>query len=517
MPIGTYVGSSVQAGGANLHRACLSCDQSKQKCDGRLPCSNCQKSTTHDCQYPDSPTKGGESGTSEQPTKTGDKPATTGIIEALPEAILLCPQVMLRLSKNVFMNRSPTIPSPWPHWSAYTSDIAEEPSIYRTAFGDLHNLVVSLTRRLTQTAIIQAKIRLQMGRRRISKSATRLVRKNDVLAAIDLLGMPRNGKNRWSGVARRCALRVYDDHRYPDRESPFKREIPWDELERTMTVPSHTADHLEIGEPRPKAARSKTPLPLQDLTLSDSDDSMQDETAPRDVAGRHVSPSLAEDSDMLAPELISLEQFDRQASRQEEEKLWSMLGLEPLEHDGESDDDEHGLSEDEAIITLPNGWRRWTDYRPEWEEFATPPGPANFVANQKSLTVPPVLNEHMTEPVDSGSYNTGAPRQRKKPRQREPEVPELQTLSSRAYADRQAQALAQVESTGAISSGDEDISNQDSHDERMNQSMHSVDTDGRPSLLVKAGDENIDSRRKTRLAAHTDDELSEMDWNSFID
>lgn len=103
--------------------------------------------------------------------------ARPAILQAIPEASLLHAENMLALSKNLFMNRSPDIPSPWPHWSTYASEQVPEPSILRTAFNDLHTLAVSVTKRLMQTAVMQATSRLRSQRRRTKKGSCRSSRK----------------------------------------------------------------------------------------------------------------------------------------------------------------------------------------------------------------------------------------------------------------------------------------------------------------------------------------------------
>src|SRR5207248_3573267 len=82
------------------------------------------------------------------------------ILHHVPEAKLLKPVMLLQLSKHFFMNPSPTVPYPWPHWTELTSDFATEPSMYRTALKDFYAITVSLTKRLVQTAVIQATSRI---------------------------------------------------------------------------------------------------------------------------------------------------------------------------------------------------------------------------------------------------------------------------------------------------------------------------------------------------------------------
>ena len=167
------------------------------------------------------------------------------ILHAIPEADILHAENMLLLSKDLFMNRSPDIPSPWPHWSAYASEQVPEPSVMRTCFNDFHALAVSVTKRLMQTAIIQATSRLRSQRRRSKKSVMPFVRTRDVLSAIDVLGMKRNGRSRWTGVARRCNVRVIDEQR-TTRFKVKQREISWDQAEQILGLYDAVTMHSDV-------------------------------------------------------------------------------------------------------------------------------------------------------------------------------------------------------------------------------------------------------------------------------
>jgi RNA polymerase I-specific transcription initiation factor RRN5 len=425
-------------------RACISCKKLKERCDRGTPCSNCVRHKTLICVYPENSLNSEQLERPEnslkpehcgRPEQLGKGTETNSILEAIPEAQLLHPQLMLSLSKTLFMNRSPTIPSPWPHWSEYTSEFAEEPSIYRSAFNDFHTLVVSVTKRLMQTAITQATSRLRSQRPRVKKGGgLPLVKRRDVLAAIDIVGMKRNGKERWRGVARRCSLRVYDGYWSRYQNNKTRREVPWDEVEKIMTVIEPSVEALTTDAETPdtdtpnfksRAVRSGTPLPMERLALSDSedddsaddsDDSMSDDaerlsrhTVPptRDAMGRYISvaPTIADRGQSNGT--LTLEQFDTEASRQEEHTLWQMLGLEPPTKDedveSDEDNDESDFKNDEKIVTQPDGWRSWVGYHAEWEEFSIPMSPMEFTANQKPLAAPPVLSTQALDHAGSSS------------------------------------------------------------------------------------------------------------------
>jgi RNA polymerase I-specific transcription initiation factor RRN5 len=306
------------------------------------------------------------------------------ILDDIPEAQLLKPQVMLTLAKDIFMNRSPDIPSPWPHWSMYASEMADEPALYRTALNDFHRLAVSITKRLVHTAMFQASSRLRAQRTRTNKGISPIVKVRDVDTAINVLGLERNGNERWKGVARRCNLRVSGGKLAATGR--LRKEMSWREVERELTEPStdtHATDSETTVEPeefRSRAMRSGTPLPMQDLTISDSDDNIDESDGdgdddnlkeeegfafqPREPSGRYTSVRPTSSHDTPQPQMCTLEEFDQQARRQEERALWDMLGHEPSVKDNSDDEvgDDASL-EDEKITTEPSGWRASIDYR----------------------------------------------------------------------------------------------------------------------------------------------------------
>ncbi|KAH6846339.1 hypothetical protein B0T12DRAFT_486676 [Alternaria alternata] len=562
-------------GGRVIIGACTSCKKFKQKCDRATPCANCVRRNTGECIYPEQSIK---PETGDQFDKRSKKPKPkAGILQDIPEAGLLQPQVMLTLSKTLFMNRSPTIPSPWPHWSEYTSEFAQEPSIYRSAFNDLHTLVVSVTKRLVQTAIIQATSRLRAQRQRV-KGGVPLIKRRDALTAIDVVGMPRNSQERWRGVARRCALRVYEGKWSRYRRNKTRREVPWDEFERIMAPvePSaelSTTDAEMSGNDNAgfsaRAKRSGTPLPMDQLGLSDSDDeSLLEDSAlasrstsqPRNTVDQLANSPPATDSEKHGPQKLTLADFDRETSRKEEQNLWKMLGLEPVikaeETNIDRDSDEEDLDEDEKIRTVPDGWRSWTSCRAEWEELGTPPPEFAFLANQKPLDVPPILQGDTSDTTESTSdSDTNAPTRRPKP-QSKPSIQrtiELHTRGTHAYAALQGRSSEPVRSTSRTSSQDNDISDENADVRRLprppielirkespiselnddpsdssEQLTQSIGIKSKPVPIASSSDEgsdiemeqpiqSIETRNDPLHAVLSYDEPKEMDWGSFID
>lgn len=418
----------------------------------------------------------------EEPDQPLARPAVSAqpqIIQAIPEASLLHAENMLLLSKNLFMNRSSDIPSPWPHWSTYASEQVPEPSILRTAFNDFHTLAVSVTQRLMQTAVMQATSRLRSQRRRTKKGVRPFVKTRDVLSAIDVLGLKRNGRSRWKGVARRCNVQVFDEHR-TTRFKSKQREISWDQAEQILSLYDAVAappageargpgssDDGETFEKR--AARSGTPLPMDHLTLSTSgsDEEVDGEEAGYDSAfslkseddfalhGQQRDRDLAGRFTSLAPgqvrtrEVQSLDMFDEEASRQEAEALSSRLGFSVSTKENPSVGsvpDGNESADSEHLATSCDSWRNWTEYRATWDEFQSSIPSAKFVANQNSRKTssavqPRRLHNVSDESSDGSDASSASPRMSPKLRRRLPGMVELRAHNPRVYAAMQNTAF----------------------------------------------------------------------------
>ncbi|KAF1850488.1 uncharacterized protein K460DRAFT_274902 [Cucurbitaria berberidis CBS 394.84] len=494
-------------GGKMVAGSCTACKQSKKRCDRGAPCSNCVRRTIGDCVYEEKPAKSEKqevhSPDSLDPKDQASLPTRTqysanhNLLEAIPEANLLQPDVMLTLSKTLFMNRSPTIPSPWPHWSEYTSELAEEPAIYCSAFKDFHTLVVSITKRLAQTALIQATSRLRSQRRRFKNGVLPMVKRRDVLAAIDLLGMKRNGRERWRNVARRCSVRVYEGREDYRTHGKYRREVPWDEVERMMKSTEAATDPLTTDAETSgndteafnyRAARSGTPLPMENLALSDEDDGLDGEfnepmegsdddsllderrqpftrsaTQARDLTGRYTSVPPSGGTGELSLGLHTLEQFDQEASRQEEHALWEILELDPSRKGNETKRDEEVSPDDGAdVITDPDGWRLWTEYHAEWEEFHRAVPAAKFAAHENSKSPAPAFHSSPSQKIRGSSVDTDtSTREASRRHERQTaNIIELRTHGTRAYAalqERGSEPSHQWQDSDEDGSEDDDV------------------------------------------------------------
>lgn len=286
------------------------------------------------------------------------------------------------------------------------------------------------------------------------------VKKRDVLSAIDVLGLKRNARSQWTGAARRCNVRVFDEQR-TTKYKIKQREVSWDQAEQILglydavTAPyfsdAHTigpaTDTEDDGTFKQRAARTGTPLPMEHLSLSNSDldvlsetsepesesalpVKMEEESRPygqhrnRDPSEWNASVAPREADQEHAQEAQSLEQFDRQASKREAEALSRRLGfsasLKGIQSSGtmsEADDVDESID----LIASQDDWRKWTEYQATWEEFQTPVPSTSFIANQKSnkASTPHInqlrsLGDEFPEDSDASSTSSRGPQQPKK-------------------------------------------------------------------------------------------------------
>lgn len=542
-------------GGRQIPGACASCKRYKQRCDRETPCGNCVRRKLEPCVYPTpkrrwsvQPLIKPEPTNLSAPEVSLEK-SEDDIMEAIPEARLLSAETMLRLSRNLFMNRSPSVSSPWPHWSEIKSDFTDEPGMFRSAFNDFHTLAVSVTKRLMQTAIMQATSRLRSQRHRTKKGAIPFVKRRDVLAAIDIVGMKRNGKQRWQGVARRCALRVVQAVPGRGIGKISKREVPWHKVEKILTpdapfvesfaTDTESSDHSSSSFKR-RAARSGTPLPLGSLNLAssqedsdsggsdleDSDDNSGVSTPadlsqayarqparPKDSSSRYPSgsPKTNQQSPVLDPQTI--EEFDQLASREEERALREMLKLPAPTEDEQNvyreDDGDSDLKITEKVITNPEDWRLWIEYHAEWEEFGNPVPHAKFLTNMKSLPSFPDMADKTQHDLSMASPNSHSSsiESMKQCKRNIMESVELHTQNPQDYATHQGTS-AEIAGGGDEDPGEESPGEKSPEEESSGEES-SGEEEGSPIEPPIQSD--------TWANGSPQSQYEPMDWDAYMD
>ncbi|KAF1926985.1 uncharacterized protein M421DRAFT_6544 [Didymella exigua CBS 183.55] len=499
--------------GPGIAGSCERCKHHKIRCDRKTPCTSCARMKKKVvCEYKPSKLNHRSVDLMPQSPKVEEQAPPVialqpQILQEIPQASLLHAENMLSLSRDLFMNRSPDIPSPWPHWTAYASEQVPQPSMMRTAFNDFYTLAVSVTKRLMQTAMAQATSRLRSQRRRTKKGVMPFVKTRDVLSAIDILGLKRNGRSRWTRVARRCNVRVFDEQ----RTTRFKiehREVSWDQAEQILglydavsgpptadqVLDQHAADPGSHGEAafERRAARAGTPLPMEYLSLSKTDsntalentaesasvvsDDEEEEDSHHEEQGTE-RPSSAEPEDIVqdgVPEEQTLEQFDQEASRREEEALCNRLELiiemqrSPIVDRCEDDQ--------QKLFNKVDDWRNWTDYHATWEEHETPVPASRFDAYQKLPTTPAAyLLDVDADVLSDASANSQQFRRKRRA------AVELQAQNPHSYAAMQSDVYSLHENASRSDESESDeeadanVPTQSTEDSGLAQSTSSRD------------------------------------------
>lgn len=290
----------------------------------------------------------------------------------LPEADLLNLNNFLTLTKLFFMNST----DPQYHWQTYAVDRNERPSIFHTAFSDFHNLVLSVTRRLVRSAIFFAMSRLRAmdGSR---KEANRQVRLNDVIAAMNVLGMKKDRHEYWVRLARRCKLNVCDTYNPGSRS---KKKMNYDMVERELDRPRdqrgyYTRKSSEISSRASSLssdASSSIPsdsAPESTTSTTESSESESGSNSSSKLPLNHVSPETITAQDRWDREEDTyISALDQQASLCEEDRLWNLLDRTPPHP---SNPDEIQIPKKPRNEPKPlediNDWRKWIYYAAEWE------------------------------------------------------------------------------------------------------------------------------------------------------
>ena len=299
--------------------------------------------------------------------------------QRVPAATLFNLMNFLTLSKRFFMNSV----DPEDNWRSYTGRRTKSPSIMYTAFSDLYALMISIAQRLVQSSLFFAMSRLRAMSTAGHYRPGLHVRRQDVIAAVNILGMKTDSKSFWARAARKCKLRVYEKVRH---RQVFGKRYSYAELERILSPRNFSAaDRLGMEVKRASAATSQGPS-RKESSVSGLEDSISSDSMSLD-GGRSNPSSLSNNEDLSATrnhdnkkhedhdklQDAYAEALDQQASRNGEHGLWEMLGKDPVE------------TTEHVNVKLPQApistrktedelcdWRKLVEYAEDWEEHETP-------------------------------------------------------------------------------------------------------------------------------------------------
>ena len=316
------------------------------------------------------------------------------VSEVVPAAPLLNLKNFLTLMKRFFMNSFDTIYN----YRTY-EERREHPSIFRTALSDFHNLVVSITRRLVLSALFLATSR----RRTMEQSKPRKhVKRIDVKAAFDVLGMKADAHKYWVGLARRCKLHVSENQR-SDR---LKWDVVEDILDRSRNrkgrYPNKRWSKLcQAAMPLKESgnASGSASAASESTSSGSSSDDHSNEVEDKSLNQHSANSENQQDQDEVEDAYISA--LDHEASLRDEKHLWECLGRDPpsviipeyVDIPFEPDFEPKPLED-------ISGWRRSTPYAAEWEIHERPIPKSKSESSSSSSSSSTSSEEHRATPLD---------------------------------------------------------------------------------------------------------------------
>ncbi|KAK3671577.1 hypothetical protein LTR78_008499 [Recurvomyces mirabilis] len=299
---------------------------------------------------------------------------------------LLNPEILLDLSSTIFMNSTLGSEQNWRELLPSDGSI-EGPAIFRTAFEDLYSLVVYQTRRLVQGTLYQSQSRLRASDdSRANWQPKPEVREIDVRAAISILGMRPTWPSYWAKLPQRLGIEVYSDvQRYKDGRPGTKtgvkltaREIEYElgaaDIDPTLT----SADDLSDVVLSDFGSDDLTEVSESDCLSEDGSDhyaaladddekgeglgnDAKRDPAPRRKRRRSLSPSA-----FARAEAQLLEHLDRDASKEEVQQLWNIVGKTPDEAEQYDNSMLRPLVGGKEVESADH-WRRQVKYWSHWE------------------------------------------------------------------------------------------------------------------------------------------------------
>lgn len=278
------------------------------------------------------------------------------VAQMVPAAGLLNLKNFLTLSKRFFMNSS----NAEDNWRCYTEK-GKSPSIMYTAFSDLHALSVSITQRVVQSSCFIAMSRLRAMDTAGQYTSRRHVKRQDVVAALNVLSMQADGRNFWARTARKHNLRVFEKVRH---QQAFGKEFSYEEVE-TILNPVISKEPEISGSADTDLARDRGGNSLNassaDSSLSGDDDILGPAPGNSDIESDEQERSeQSQDADVEAN--------DQHEGQEEERRLWKVLGQEPAKS-SELGHVQHlkKTSTRRRNREAPVDWKSWVNYIGEWE------------------------------------------------------------------------------------------------------------------------------------------------------
>ena len=309
------------------------------------------------------------------------------VTETVPSAVVLNLSAFLRLSSRLFMNSA----DQECNWRSLVES-RERPSIFYSAFSDLSNLLLTVTKRLVQSTLYFAMSRIR-AMDASTYQASRAVTSQDVRAALEVLSMKATAHEYWVYVARRCRLDVVDRRGRLRKRKVSGRGMDYDEIEAILS---------QGREVRGRYASSQSRVGSRAIShttdSSSQSGSSQEDSEPGSMSDDELpsSPALSdtrltcESSDSIRAQnrfdhdqLGYISALDYRNSLKEEERLWALLDKAPpkvIDIDTINIPKNPG-PERKGLEELGN-WRHDVEHIAEWEACGVDVHEEEFARNR---------------------------------------------------------------------------------------------------------------------------------------
>ena len=230
-------------------------------------------------------------------------------LQNLKEAhALLDLRPFLELSFSSFMSSE----DPDMDWESYSE---EGPSLFASTFTELYQLVHDITRRLVAASLFNAQSRLRATWKYTNRKES--VRRQDAVAAVNLLGLPKDSWEYWTKFAQRCRLKVLQEKIDEDHE---EHVMSHDEVEESLGrshVESQSLQVVPLKHDREHAAGAGQTVQSREFGIlaTNREHELDSDASIRGSSDNASETSVAEDE-------------DHQASFDAMRKIYRTLGLE---------------------------------------------------------------------------------------------------------------------------------------------------------------------------------------------
>jgi RNA polymerase I-specific transcription initiation factor RRN5 len=373
--------------------------------------------------------------------EAGSDSEELAILETVPGEGLFRLSYWLELSERIFMNPGP--PRLHNNWHNIATE-DERPALTREALSDFYDLTLSITRRLIQTCMFLAESRMRSTKGQ-GYNPKPLVKEQDVMAALEVLGMASSLSDTLLGVARRNSLQVIRGSH--DKGSGRSQVLTFDEVEReilkrkkskhgrrsasTTSRSSGTSASVEGVVPEPRhltagriandqASRDASPslisiqdaeadISMSDASVSSIEADVQDSQGD-EYGGLSFHSSTSRQKrrqiHLESQQDAYMEELDRLKSEEDENHLWQILGRSPPTKTKRELDKDLGIRP-KTLRKTKEDLADWQGaFAAEWEVFGEMIAEQSFVETGRRAKRPRLQDESHQEQRDVDSNDS---------------------------------------------------------------------------------------------------------------